>query len=120
MRIRCVAHAVIRHRDELLVTCGGKRSDEALRREVRDELGVELSRADRLGVLENIFDFEGRQHHEIAFAFDCDVADASFYDRERYHIFDTEEVATWAPLADFASGAKRLVLDGLLALIRST
>jgi 8-oxo-dGTP pyrophosphatase MutT (NUDIX family) len=130
VQIRCVAHAVIRRRDELLVTCGGdwyrcvgggvefgERSEHALRREVHEELGVELSRVDRLGVLENVFDFDGRRNHQICFAFDCSVADPSFYDREQYQVLDADERATWVPLADFTSGAKRLVPDGLLELI---
>jgi ADP-ribose pyrophosphatase YjhB (NUDIX family) len=135
MRIRCVAHAVIRHGDNLLVTCGGdwyrcvgggiepdERSEYAVRREVREELGVELSRVDRLGVLENIFDFAGARQHQIAFAFDCDVADASFYARDSYDVVEAGaaiEQAFWVPLADFTSGAKRLVPDGLLELIQS-
>jgi ADP-ribose pyrophosphatase YjhB (NUDIX family) len=136
MRIRCVAHAVIRRGNELLVTAGDdwyrcvgggieftERSEDAVRREVREELGVELSRVDRLGVLENVFDFDGRQHHQIAVAFDCDVADASFYARDSYDVVEAGaaiEQAFWVALGDFTSGAKRLVPDGLLELVQSS
>jgi hypothetical protein len=71
-------------------------------------------------VLENVFDFDGRRHHEICFAFDCAIADPSFYARDRYDVLDADEQATWIPLADFTSGAKRLVPDELLELIQSS
>jgi 8-oxo-dGTP pyrophosphatase MutT (NUDIX family) len=136
VQIRCVAHAVIRRGDELLVTCGGdwyrcvgggiepgERSEHAVRREVHEELGVELSRVDRLGVLENIFDVEGRRQHQTCFAFDCAIADASFYARARNDVVEAGaaiEQAFWVPLADFTSGAKRLVPEGLLELVQSS
>ena len=133
-RIRPVAHAVIRHRDRMLVTVGegfcrcvgggiefGERSEAAVRRELREELGVELSRVELLGVLENVFDFEGRRHHEIVFAFDCDVVDPTFYERDSHEVIgdsgDVIEVARWVAVADFVSGEKSLVPDGLLPLI---
>ncbi len=137
MRIRPVVHAVIRDGERILVSHGvdqgrsyyrslgggieiGERSHEALRRELREELGVELSRVDLLGVLENIFEFEGRQHHEIVFAFDVDVANRSFYDIETHDVIEDGVVvarASWMPVADFVSGAAWLVPDGLIGLI---
>jgi ADP-ribose pyrophosphatase YjhB (NUDIX family) len=130
---------VIRHRDRLLVTSGidagneyyrcvgggielGERAEQAVRRELREELDVELSRAELLGVIENLFDFEGRPHHEIVFAFDCVVADPAFYDRGVHDVVEhgtVIEQARWVALADFSSG-KRLVPDGLLQLIRQS
>lgn len=47
----------------------GERSEDALRREVREELRVEVDDVQRLAVLENLFHFEGEFGHEIVFLF---------------------------------------------------
>ncbi|ROP65764.1 NUDIX domain-containing protein [Curtobacterium sp. ZW137] len=47
----------------------GERADEALRREFREELDVALSTVTLLGVIENIFEFEGSPGHEYAHVF---------------------------------------------------
>jgi len=139
-RIRLVAHAVIRHRDRLLVTSGvddgrtyyrcvgggielGERSEQAVRSELREELAVELSRVELLDVIENVFDFERERHHQIVFAFECEVAVPAFYARERHDVVEGDHVieqAFWVPLAEFVSGTKRLVPEGLLAVLTET
>lgn len=47
----------------------GETADEALRREFREELDVELDTVEPLGVLENIFTFEGHPGHEYVHVF---------------------------------------------------
>jgi 8-oxo-dGTP pyrophosphatase MutT (NUDIX family) len=108
MQIRCVAHAVIRRRDE----DAGERSEQAVRREVLEELGVELSRIDRLRVLENIFDFDGRRNHQICFAFDCTIADWSFCSRA------LPSPRCRRAVRGLRLGREGLVPDGLVELIQ--
>jgi ADP-ribose pyrophosphatase YjhB (NUDIX family) len=86
-------------------------------RELREERRAELVRADLLGVIENLFDFEGRAHHEVVFVYESAIGDATLYERARHDVLDTAAQATWVPLADFASGGTWLVPDGLVALI---
>ena len=47
-------------------------AEQAARREIREELGVELGDIKLLGVLENIFDYVGRPHHELCFVFQAE------------------------------------------------
>lgn len=47
----------------------GERAEQALRREFREELGVQLDAAHLLGVFENLFTYEGEEAHEIAHIF---------------------------------------------------
>ncbi|MEN0103437.1 MAG: NUDIX domain-containing protein, partial [Curtobacterium sp.] len=47
----------------------GETAEEALRREFREELDVDLDVLEPLGVLENIFTFEGHPGHEFVHVF---------------------------------------------------
>jgi ADP-ribose pyrophosphatase YjhB (NUDIX family) len=60
----------------------GETAEAAVRREMREEIGAELADVRLLGVLENIFHGFGRDGHEIAFIFDCRLADGSLYERD--------------------------------------
>ena len=59
----------------------GERAEHAIAREMREELGVEIRDLRLLGVLENIFEIEGRQRHEVIFVFDAALGDPALYDR---------------------------------------
>ena len=143
--IRPIAVCVFRHRrrpDQILVEEGydrvkeqrffrplgggiefGERAQEALAREMREELDATIVNVRLLGVLENIFAFEGTPGHEIVFVFEADFADDSLYDQpilEHQEAADKRIVATWMPLAAFEGpGAPPLYPDDLLDLIRS-
>jgi ADP-ribose pyrophosphatase YjhB (NUDIX family) len=54
----------------------GERAVEALAREWREELGLELKAPALLGVLENRFTSNGRAGHEVIFVFAARLADA--------------------------------------------
>src|ERR1700754_860221 len=60
----------------------GETAEVSVRRELREELGVELQDVRLLGVLENLFHAFGRDSHEIVFVFDCLLADQSLYERD--------------------------------------
>ncbi|MDY7080760.1 MAG: NUDIX domain-containing protein, partial [Chloroflexota bacterium] len=60
----------------------GERSREALRREFREELGVELTDVRYMDTLENIFTCNGQRGHEIILLYEATLADRSFYARE--------------------------------------
>ncbi|WP_413353479.1 tetratricopeptide repeat protein [Microbacterium sp. 1P06AB] len=47
----------------------GEGADAAVRRELAEELGASVTESRLLGVIENIFDNEGRPGHEIAYVF---------------------------------------------------
>ncbi len=99
----------------------GELAADAVRREIMEELGAELARVRLLGVLENIFTYEGRPGHEIVFAFLGWFADASLYDRDELRWTEsdgTEWVARWMPLEHFAPGGPPLYPSGLYELLK--
>jgi ADP-ribose pyrophosphatase YjhB (NUDIX family) len=139
-RIRPIALAAVRRGDDLLVYEGidrvsgrrihrplgggvefGERAMDTVHRELREELGAELTNVTSLGVLENVFEWEGRPHHEIAFVFAADLVDRSFYERDALgQVLDADDEVSWQPLARFRQpdpSVPELLPPGLLALL---
>jgi ADP-ribose pyrophosphatase YjhB (NUDIX family) len=50
----------------------GELATDAARREIREELGRDLRRIRHLGVLENVFTYDGMNGHEICFVFEAE------------------------------------------------
>lgn len=51
----------------------GERTDDAIRREVLEEIGLEIHNLRLLKVLENLFTFDGSAGHEIVFVYQADL-----------------------------------------------
>ena len=135
--IRVLAIALFRAGDAILVAGGrdpvtgstyfrplgggvefGESAEEAVRREIREELGAEVTDVVRVGVLENRFAYAGRPRHEIVFVLDARFADPSLAGRAELPVAEGGwDPARWMPLAAFRSGAARLVPEALLALL---
>jgi 8-oxo-dGTP pyrophosphatase MutT (NUDIX family) len=94
----------------------GERSHEALRREFREELGVELSGARYLLTLENIFTCNGQPGHEIVMLYEVTLADPTFYEQDSFEVHEEEELLTarWMRLHTFRTSDLPLYPDGLL------
>ena len=101
--IRVLALAVIRRGDELLVEDGedpvkgesylrllgggvdfGERGEEAVRRELHEEIGVELVDVRYLGAIENLFTFLGKPHHEVCLLYSARFADETRFDQDAF------------------------------------
>jgi ADP-ribose pyrophosphatase YjhB (NUDIX family) len=97
----------------------GETADAAVRREMREELDVEILDVRLLGVLENIFHGVGRDGHEIAFIFDCRLADRARYERDLVgEILDDAGIKVmWRPLSGFTPDVP-LYPAGLADLLR--
>lgn len=81
----------------------GERSESAVRREVREELGEEISQLRFVAAIENIFTWSGQLGHEIVFVYDGTFADASLYRRSeiRGHESDGAEFcARWVSASE--------------------
>jgi 8-oxo-dGTP pyrophosphatase MutT (NUDIX family) len=99
----------------------GEPSEAALRREMREELGVEIESPVLLGVLENIFCFDGRPGHEIVFVFDAQFVDKQLYQVDRFTISeDTGETfdAVWVELSTRGSQSPPVYPDGLVEMVQ--
>jgi len=97
----------------------GERSQEALRREFREELGVELVGVRYLATLENIFTCNDQRGHEIIMLYEATLADRSLHERETLEVHEEEELLTayWIPLQKFQTDGLPLYPDGLFELL---
>lgn len=95
----------------------GEHSEDALVREFGEELGAEIEVGERLGVLENVFTWQGRPGHEIAFVFAAGFVDPGFYAKDEMKILDDPATARWVPVDDFRGGGKILYPHGLIELL---
>jgi 8-oxo-dGTP pyrophosphatase MutT (NUDIX family) len=59
----------------------GERSEETIRREIKEELNEEVTDLLYLGALENIFVFEGNRSHEIVQIFDGRLVNANLFEQ---------------------------------------
>ena len=66
----------------------GEKTEEAVRREVREELSCDVEKLSLTKVLENIFTYEGKQGHEIVFIYKGDLSNKELYDKETISIVE--------------------------------
>lgn len=141
-RIRPIAICLFRNKNRVLVSEGfdtnkqnyycrpigggieyGESSRDAVVRELREELGVEVENLQLLGVLENIFIYEGRQGHEIVFVFDAEFVNKSLYEQEEIDGYEQEAnikfKAKWFSLDEIENGNSRLVPEELAKMLSS-
>ena len=141
-RIRPLALALIRRGDEILVEQGrddvkkesffrllggviefGEKGADAIRRELREELGVESEVGTLVATLENLFTYEGEPGHEIVLIFECSLDDDSLYALDEWESDETMRggVVThklaWRRLDSFHSTCDILYPEGLQALL---
>lgn len=63
--------------------------EQALRREVKEEINAEIKNVKYLGLIENIFNYEGQDMHEIVLLYQADFKDKSIYQRDEMEISDS-------------------------------
>jgi len=138
-KIRPIAICVCRDGDRILVAEGrdskknqtfyrplggtiefGERGEATVTRELMEEIGATLTNVHYLGMLENIFVYEGRRGHEIVLVYDGKLTDCSFYQKE---VIQGDELgqkfsAVWMRLDDFGDGRPSVYPDGLLELLK--
>jgi 8-oxo-dGTP pyrophosphatase MutT (NUDIX family) len=138
-RIRAVAIGVIRRGDELLVYEAqdptedktfyrplggeidfGEPAADALAREFREELGVELEGVRYLETLENIYEYDAHPGHELIRIYEARLSPRSLYERSHWEIQigngGTCRVL-WKRLDDFDDNP--LYPEGLRELLRA-
>lgn len=99
----------------------GEQAEATLRREIREEIGVELGSVSRLGVVEDVCEWGGRLHHEVTFAFEASFADGATYAREAFVVDEDvcDGPAVWVPLERLTSGAIPMYPPALVDLLRT-
>ena len=142
-RIRPIALAIIRRDDQILVfesrECDaqdrifyrplggsiefGEYGNQALARELREEIGAKLEHVRYFGLCENLFQApSGERAHEIALLYEADLADKALYQKEE--MLAVEDSGStfrvlWKPLSFFQSGNAPLYPNGLLEMLLS-
>lgn len=100
----------------------GELAGDAVVREVREELGIDLVDVRRLGVLEEIYTHRGATGHEVAFVFDGRSADATVYDRDELTVREELGASTravWASPRALRGDDRTVVPPGLLDLFEA-
>lgn len=76
----------------------GETTKAALKREFKEELGIEIKIGKLLKVFENIFQFEDKKGHEICFIYEAELQDKSLYKQEQLPMIEEEhkgKLVTW-------------------------
>ncbi|UZN03365.1 NUDIX hydrolase [Cellulomonas sp. S1-8] len=93
----------------------GEAASQTVVRELQEEYGLAITVGRQLGVLENLFTYDGRPGHEIVLVFEAELAHAGDYAAERRPCLDQPLVTgVWRSLSE---DAVPLYPDGLAALI---
>jgi 8-oxo-dGTP pyrophosphatase MutT (NUDIX family) len=95
----------------------GERGVDAIERELREELGATARDVRFLGLLESIFEYDGRPGHEIALMYEVTLAEPV---ADRTRLLDDDCEALWIPLPAFGPGGAPLYPDGLLERLGSS
>ncbi|VAV91979.1 hypothetical protein MNBD_ACTINO01-60 [hydrothermal vent metagenome] len=96
----------------------GETAREAIIREVREELRVEIIDLTQLGVVENLFTFDGEPGHEIVFVYDARFIDPQMYGAEEIQGLENGEEFTARWIDPYApDGDRPLYPEGLPDLI---
>ena len=139
-QIRAVALCVFRNNDRILVFEGfeklrsetfyrplgggiefGEKAEDAVRRELKEEINAEVGELHYLGMLENIYTFNGKPYHEIVMIFDGTLISSGLY--EQVAIVGQEANgddirALWKSLDEFGEGKSILYPPGLLKMLK--
>ncbi len=83
-------------------------SREALKREYKEELNINIDVKEFCGISENIFTYQGKDAHEIIFFYNIELNENDI--KEKYHIIDDnyETDAYWIEIDEFKSNKKIL------------
>jgi len=139
-QIRPIALCVFRNKNRILVFEGydpikgetfyrplgggiefGEKAEDAVRRELKEEINVEVGEVRYLETLENIFTFNGNSYHEIVMIHDGVLVESGLYEQAVIlgKEANGEEIRMlWKSLDEFGAGRSILYPDGLLELLK--
>ena len=85
-----------------------EKSEEALKREFLEEINVDITVKDFLGISENIFTYQGKKAHELILFYSIEISDENY--QEEYKVIDDhgETIAKWIDIDEFKNKNKIL------------
>ncbi|MCA9001717.1 MAG: NUDIX domain-containing protein [Planctomycetes bacterium] len=98
----------------------GELAEEAIVREIHEELGESIVKVERLGVLESRFDYSGQPQHELLFVFDAEFRNSALYGQGTLVGKESngkELIGEWVDLHEVHNGPIPLYPEGLRELI---
>jgi ADP-ribose pyrophosphatase YjhB (NUDIX family) len=100
----------------------GELGEQTVRRELREEVGLELRDVRYLATIENVFTYRGEKGHEIVMVYSGQLADEAAWVYDQDEIPGVEDngepfVAYWIPVIDFELERAPLYPTGLLELL---
>lgn len=96
----------------------GEHSEDALKREIQEELSEEITNIKFLGRLENIFDYNGKPHHEIVMIYDAEFINKDIYAKTELDVTeDGWHKAYWLPIKECMEDKYILYPTGILDLL---
>ena len=97
----------------------GERCADTLKRELLEEIGVEISVTRYCGLIENIFEFEGKKRHEIVIVYSADFTDPKLFLNSRFKRLDSDMLlnAEWLSFDQFGKDGEKLAPMGLYQLL---
>jgi 8-oxo-dGTP pyrophosphatase MutT (NUDIX family) len=99
-----------------------ERTIDAVRREIKEELGEDLVNLELIQIIENIFEHEGEQKHEIMYVYKGDIKDKNFYEKTTpFYISESDgeqAKVMWVGIDDCISGKFNLVPEELMKRLR--
>ena len=136
-RIRTSTICVIRHQDRILAAPGyagskgvfyrplggeinfGEHSRQAIRRELQEEIQVEITDPRYLGVIENFYTLYDVPQHELVIVYEADLVDVSLYGTSSIQGDEGGQAfrVEWVSLTEFTEGRASLFPDGLLDML---
>ena len=88
----------------------GERAASAIRREILEELGAEISTPELLTIMEDIHDMGEGTRHNIVFLFRAELLDENLLEAPEFRVIDNhiEFRAVWQPIEALHQGALAL------------
>lgn len=96
----------------------GEYGEDALRREIQEEINADITDIRYLGMMENLFVYDGTPGHEIVLVYDATFADVSLYEQSSF-VGDEGGVAftaQWLPPSAFTN-LTPIYPDGILEFL---
>ena len=89
-------------------------SKDALKREFKEELNIDISVGEFLGIAENIFTYNGKKAHELILFYNVNIEDKNY--KEEYHtINNSEEISgIWIDINKFKNKELKMYPEQIL------
>ncbi len=100
----------------------GELGRDCIAREIREETGAKIVDLTYIGMLENVFTYDGELGHEIVLVYRARFSDPRLYELDSLLCQDDggEFRAVWKSLAELRDGPEPLYPEGILNMVPET